>query len=114
MLPNGNSVVKWERMKSTSVRIRFPVDNRFPIGNNCDMGDPKACAPEQLRSRLRVLGWTQLELASAVGASPANVSRWLSGERTPSLDMAFAIERSEVALPASIWVDVDVVSDPTS
>lgn len=66
------------------------------------MGDAQS-APERLRARLRELGWTQLELASAVRASPANVSRWLSGERTPSLSMAFAIER-EVGLPASSWV----------
>lgn len=64
-------------------------------------------APERLRARLRELGWTQLELAHAVGASPANVSRWLSGERTPSLDMAFRIQRSEVGIPADAWLSHD-------
>lgn len=68
------------------------------------MGESPSVAAERLRSRLRELAWTQLDLANAVGASPANVSRWLSGERTPSLDMAFRIQRSEVGIPADAWV----------
>ena len=67
------------------------------------MGESET-APERLRVRLRELGWTQLEFSEVIGASPANVSRWLSGERTPSLDMAFRIQRSAVGLPADAWV----------
>ncbi len=68
------------------------------------MGESQPVAAERLRARLRELGWTQLDLADAIGASPANVSRWLSGDRTPSLDMAFRIQRSDVGLPADAWV----------
>lgn len=68
------------------------------------MREPMPTAAERLRFRLRELGWTQLDLAAEIGASPANVSRWLSGERTPSLDMAFRIQRSALALPADAWL----------
>ncbi len=59
---------------------------------------------ERLRARLKELGWSQLDLANAIGVAPPNVSRWLSGERVPSLAMAFKIERSAVGLPADAWV----------
>jgi transcriptional regulator with XRE-family HTH domain len=68
------------------------------------MGESTVPAAERLRSRLREIGWTQLGLAEAVGSSPANVSRWLSGERTPSLAMAFRIQNSEVGIPADAWL----------
>jgi transcriptional regulator with XRE-family HTH domain len=68
------------------------------------MSDGPCDAAALLRTRLRNLGWTQLDLASAIDVSPAIVSRWLSGDRTPSLDMAFRIQRSEVGLPADAWV----------
>lgn len=45
-----------------------------------------------LRSRLDALGWTQAVLADRIGSTPAAVSRWLSGERVPDLEMAHRIE----------------------
>ena len=70
------------------------------------MGDSQSTV-ERLRSRLKELGWTQVELAEAVRASTANVSRWLSGDRTPSLRMAFRIQRSAVGIPADAWITHD-------
>jgi transcriptional regulator with XRE-family HTH domain len=67
------------------------------------MSDDSSAA-ERLRARLAELGWSQLDLANAIGASPAIVSRWLSGERVPSLGMAFRIQKSEAAIPADAWV----------
>ncbi len=67
-------------------------------------------AAEQLRARLKKLEWSQLDLATAIGVNPGVVSRWLSGERTPSLEMAFRIERSKIGIPAEAWIthaDVD-------
>lgn len=68
------------------------------------MADVLPTAVERLRARLVVLGWSQTDLARAIDVSPTVVSRWLSGDRVPSLDMAFRIQRSEVELPADIWV----------
>lgn len=68
------------------------------------MADALPTAAERLRARLDELGWSQTDLAKAIGASTTIVSRWLSGERVPSLDMAFRIQNSEVALPADIWI----------
>ncbi len=58
----------------------------------------------RLRARLTKLEWTQSDLARELGVSTAVVSRWLSGERTPSLDMAFRIQNSKIAIPAEAWV----------
>ena len=62
-------------------------------------------APEQLRLRLEELGWSQSDLASDLGVADSVISRLLSGERSPSLELAFRIERSKVAMPAETWVD---------
>ena len=70
------------------------------------MGDIVTPAPERLRARLRELGLTQLGLAESIGSSPANVSRWLSGERTPSLAMAFRIQ-GLVGVPADAWISLE-------
>ncbi len=61
-------------------------------------------AAERLRERLKKLEWSQLDLATALGVNPGVVSRWLSGERTPSLEMAFRLQRSKVAIPADAWI----------
>lgn len=60
-------------------------------------------APEMLRRRLRELGWSQAEFAARVGASPSQVCRWLSGDRTPSLKHGLAVERA-TGVRASAWV----------
>ncbi len=64
-------------------------------------------AAERLRERLNKLEWSQLDLANAIGVSPGVVSRWLSGERAPSLEMAFRVQRSKVAIPADAWITHD-------
>jgi len=68
------------------------------------MADALPTAAERLRARLDELGWSQTDLAKAIDVSTTVVSRWLSGDRVPSLDMAFRIQRSEVGLLADIWV----------
>lgn len=83
----------------------LPIDNELPIGNNSLMAESSPGAAERLRVRLKELGWTQLELALAIGVSGAVVSRWLSGERSPSLEMAFRIQNSAVGIPADAWID---------
>lgn len=63
-----------------------------------------------LQARLDKLEWTQVEFAKVLGVSTGVVSRWLSGKRKPSLQMAFRIERSKIGIPAKAWVtyaDVD-------
>lgn len=62
-------------------------------------------AAEQLRKRLSDLEWSQSDLAERLDVSTAVVSRWLSGERTPSLEMAFRIQHSEIGLLAEIWLE---------
>lgn len=60
-------------------------------------------AAARLRARLDELGWSQVDLAKAIDVTPAVVSRWLSSERVPSLEMAFRIQESKVGLEAEIW-----------
>ncbi len=59
---------------------------------------------ERLRARLKDLNWSQRDLASELKTSAAVVCRILSGERMPSLEMAFRIQNSKVAIPADAWV----------
>ena len=58
----------------------------------------------RLQARLKELGWKAADLAEKIDVSPAVVSRWLASKRVPSLEMAFKIQNSEVALPAEIWL----------
>lgn len=73
------------------------------------MGDmsERVSGAELLRRRLVDLGWSQTELSRRIDASTGIVSRWLAGQRKPSLEMAFRIEVA-AGLPAESWVD-----DPT-
>lgn len=61
---------------------------------------------QRLSARLTEIGWTQTRLARETGADESLVSRWVSDERTPTLDKAVAIARSEVAIPVDAWVDL--------
>lgn len=61
-------------------------------------------ASDRLKARLDELGWSQRDLAREVKTSAAVVCRLVSGERAPSLDLAFRIEKSEVGIPAAAWV----------
>lgn len=56
-----------------------------------------------LRARLDALGWTQTQLAERLGSTPAAVSRWLSGDRVPDLEMAHRIENVTGVLTQS-WL----------
>jgi transcriptional regulator with XRE-family HTH domain len=85
--------------------VALPLDNELPFGNNSLMAESPPSTSERLRVRLKELGWTQLDLAVAIGVSGAVVSRWLSGDRVPSLEMAFRIQNSEVGIPADAWID---------
>lgn len=58
---------------------------------------------QQLKARLAELGWSQSDLAKAINVSVSVVCRWLNGTRVPSLEHAFRIQESPVALSASIW-----------
>ena len=68
----------------------------------------------RLQARLEELGWKPAKLAEAIDVSPGVVSRWLAGKRVPSLEMAFKIQNSEVALPAEIWLAAASVEDAGS
>lgn len=57
---------------------------------------------QTLEENLERRGWSQTDLAERLGVSTAAVSRWLSGERTPSLEMAFRIEEL-LGIPAETW-----------
>lgn len=62
----------------------------------------KVTGGELLDERLSELGWKPVDLARKLGVSEGAVSRWFSGKRTPSLEMAFRLE-NEIGLDASVW-----------
>lgn len=68
----------------------LPIDMVMPLGKCWSMAAKTGAA--LLRDRLDALGWTQSHLAERIRATPAAVSRWLSGERVPDLEMAHRIE----------------------
>jgi len=55
-----------------------------------------------LRVRLEEKGWNQTRLSEEIRVSSAVVSRWLSGERHPSLEMACRMEAA-LGIPAEAW-----------
>lgn len=69
----------------------------------CGMTE-RVSGAELLRRRLAELGWSQTELSKRIDVSTGIVSRWLAGERKPSLEMAFRIEAA-VGLAAESWLD---------
>lgn len=59
-----------------------------------------------LTTYLTETGISQAELSEALGISRGHMSLLASGERKPSLNLAFAIERAtKGAVPASSWSD---------
>jgi transcriptional regulator with XRE-family HTH domain len=67
------------------------------------MGKPQhVTAIERLRGRLEEKGWSQSRLGEEISVSSAVVSRWLSGDRTPSLEMACRIENA-LGIPVEAW-----------
>lgn len=55
-----------------------------------------------LRARLKALRWSQSDLAKQIGVEPGPVSRWLTGARTPSLEMACRIQAA-TGVPVDAW-----------
>lgn len=58
---------------------------------------------EQLSTRLDEIGLSRTDLSVRLEVSTAAISRWISGERTPSLEKAFLLER-ELGIPAESWL----------
>lgn len=56
-----------------------------------------------LEAKLYELGLTQADLSKRIGVSTGAVSRWLSGDRRPTLALAFRME-SELGIPAELWI----------
>ena len=59
-------------------------------------------AAEILRAHLDERGWSQARLGKEITVSTAVVSRWLSGDRSPSLEMACRIEAA-LGIPVATW-----------
>lgn len=59
-------------------------------------------ASQRLRAALEDREWTQARLGEEIHVSPGVVSRWLSGERTPSLEMAVRLETA-LGIPVEAW-----------
>ena len=70
--------------------------------------DPKRArarrAIRAVESELQKRGWTQSDLARAMGTSSGTVNRWLTGERTPDLAMALKLEEV-LAVPVRLWAE---------
>ena len=61
-------------------------------------------APAKLRSWLRKTRTSQYRLAASMGLTPAIVTLWLRGDRTPTLRHALQIQQaSGGAVPAHAW-----------
>jgi plasmid maintenance system antidote protein VapI len=71
------------------------------------MGKARLSGGEILLARLGTLKLSQLELADRLGVSTASVCRWISGERTPSLEMALLLE-TELCIPVESWLLIPV------
>lgn len=60
-------------------------------------------AGERLEARLRELGLSRTDLCARLKISSSALSRWISGERLPSLELAFRLEK-ELGFPAESWL----------
>lgn len=59
--------------------------------------------PELFRAALKERGLTQNELERRIGVQPGTASRWSSGDRSPSLRHALAIQQ-ELGVPPEAWL----------
>lgn len=66
------------------------------------MGSLASAAVPQLWKALRARGWSQGDLAEAVGTTSSVVNRWLHGDRRPGRRYAGAIEEI-LKIDASLW-----------
>lgn len=65
-----------------------------------------------LQTYLSESGLRQADLAQMVGVRQTTISRLARGILTPSLDLAFAIERAtKGAVPAAAWVSAQTQGD---
>lgn len=60
-------------------------------------------ATEALQEALNERGWTQNELARQLETSSAVVSRWLTGQRRPELEMAVRLQRL-LGISVESWI----------
>lgn len=74
------------------------------------MGKRRLSGGEQLAARLEERGLSQCDLSGKLEVSTSAVSRWVSGERTPSLEMAFRLE-DELGIPAEDWLTASTGTD---
>lgn len=58
--------------------------------------------PQALRDALAARGWTQGQLARALGVTRGAVCQWLSGATRPNLDRAAALELL-TEVPCGAW-----------
>lgn len=86
MKQQRNSIMKDFLRKHESPEIARFVDQNLEI-------------TEQVHALLKVKGWSQKELAEAMGKTPAEVSRWLSGQHNLTLK---TIAKLETVLKADI------------
>lgn len=59
---------------------------------------------EQMVRRLAERELTRDDLCRILGVTPGAVSRWISGQRTPTMRMAFRIRR-ELGIPVEAWLE---------
>ncbi len=57
-----------------------------------------------LRERMDTMGWNQTRLSERLSVSSSVISRWLSGGRTPTVEMACRIE-DLLGIPVRLWRD---------
>lgn len=110
VLPGGDEVERdlHERFSDKRTRGEWFSDEGCSISR---VFAPFLPPPKRPRSKhflalyLARSGLRQADLAERVGVQQGTISRLASGLLTPSLDLAFAIERAtDGAVPASAWV----------
>jgi transcriptional regulator with XRE-family HTH domain len=62
---------------------------------------------------IEVLGWSGKEAAAKVGVDPAELTRWLTGERRPQMDRLFAVPelRQPLVTTLAALADAEVVTE---
>lgn len=58
---------------------------------------------ERIEAALADRGWTQHELAVAVGVTDAAVSHWAAGRSRPRIDLGFRAAKALGVEPAWLW-----------
>lgn len=72
------------------------------------MADPSRKHTAGRRDLLKALarkGWSQQDLCRKLGVEPGIVSRWVTGDRTPSLESAIELERV-LGIKPKRWIQI--------